>query len=161
MNVTSILLTLLLVLELLEAQYITSCNITADSISYNSILCTPKHCYSQEIIDQLNMCRFSINNSSTPPPNETLECRDITIEITSSSTPSSSHTTSPICTATSTSSQQLYTSSATDVQAALGALGALVGLLMVLLTLALFGWVWTCVILKKKGTVNINKSKTR
>ena len=156
MNVTSILLTLLLVLELVEGWCITSCNITADSISCNSILCTPKHCYSQEIIDQLNMC--SINNSSTPPPDENLECRDITIEITPSSTPSSSHTTSSICTATSTSCQQSCTSSATDVQAALG---ALVGLLMVLLTLALFGWVWTCVILKKKGTVNINKSKTR
>ena len=153
MNVTSILLTLLLVLELVEAWCITSCNNTADSISYNSILCTPKYRYNQKIIDQLNMC--SINNGSILPLDEILECRDITI---SSSTPSSSHTTSPICTATSTSSQQLCTNSATNVQAALG---VLVGLLTVLLTLAIIGWVYSCVILKKKGTMNTNKSKTR
>ena len=66
------------------------------------------------------------------------ECQDITTQTTSSST----------------------TTTDDNCQQGIDTEDLLIGLLTVLLTLAITGWVCTCVILKKKGTVNINETKT-
>ena len=64
-------------------------------------------------------------------------------------------------TLTPTPSKQLCSGSATNASITQAALGATVGLLAVLLILAIIGWVCTCVILKKKATMNINKTNNR
>ena len=183
MNVIAILLTLLLVLELVEAQCKTLCSIIAANTSYNVKLCTQQECYSQTFIDRLQMCRCTINEDKNVCTSTctSSECQNITIEISSSSpsiSPSTTNTngcepsthstislqgtgTTERQSTTTATPMQLCSCSATKALGARVALGALVGLFTVLLTLAIIGWVCTCVILKKKGTVNINKTKTR
>ena len=75
---------------------------------------------------------------------ENFECQDNITGTTSSSTSSS-----PLTTEARSGESDTFT---------VVALGALVGLLTVLLTLAIIGWVCTFMILKKKGTANINKT---
>ena len=124
-------------------------------------------------------------------PDMCFECRDISINTTSSSTSScpivtptkcsssatdastnSVRTTaqqgiqkamdSPIPTVTSgTSNKQMCSGLATKESITQAALGATVGLLSVLLILAIIGWVCTCVILRKKGTMNMDKTNNR
>ena len=160
MNVTAILLTLLLILELVEAEGIASCNLkTNTSISYNFEFSVPTQ---QKFICKLKMCRCTINgdrndDTSTCTSNLILKdfkCDNITIENTSCSTPSSTTTSSTQC-------SDSTTTAADDSVEVKSSLGALVGLLTVLLTLAIIGWVCTCVILMKKRTANIDKTKTR
>ena len=62
---------------------------------------------------------------------------------------------------TSIPSKQLCSGSATNTSVTQAALGTTVGLLAVLLMLAIIGWVCTCMILKKKTTMNINKTNNR
>ena len=69
---------------------------------------------------------------------------------------------SPIPTVTSgTSNKQMCSGLATKESITQAALGATVGLLSVLLILAIIGWVCTCVILRKKGTMNMDKTNNR
>ena len=174
MNVITILLTLLLDLELVEAECITSCNIIAANTPHNVKLCTQQECYSQPFIDRLQMCRCTINEDKNVCTSicTSSECRNITIEISSSSPSTSPPTTNTNGYESSTPSnispqgtgttECQSTTTVTPMQmCSYSALRALVGLLTVLLTLAIIGWVYTCVILKKKGTVNLNKTKTR
>ena len=171
MNVIAVLLTLLLVLELVEAQCITLYNIIAANIPHNVKLCTQQECHSQTFIDRLKMCRCTINEDDNDCTSTCIssECRNITIEISSSSPSTSPPTTntngcepstpSNTCPQGTGTTEFQSTTTATPMQ--LCSCSALVGLLTVLLTLAIIGWVCTCVILKKKGAVNFNKTKTR
>lgn len=125
------------------------------------------------------------------PDTMCFECQEIPIDTTSSSMPScpivtptkcsssatdastnSVRTTaqqgiqkamdSPIPTVTSgTSTKPMCSGLATKESITQAALGATVGLLSVLLILAIIGWVCTCVILKKKDTMNIDKTNNR
>ena len=178
MNIITILLTLLLVLELAEADCITLCSIIPANIPHNVKLCTDQQeCYSLTFIDQLQMCRCTINEDKNVCTSTctSSECRNITIEISSSSpsiSPSTTNTNG--CEPSTPSTISLQGTGTTECQSpttvtpmqlpscpATKALGVLVGLLTVLLTLAIIGWMRTCVILKKKGAANTNKTKTR
>lgn len=64
-------------------------------------------------------------------------------------------------TVTSMSNKPLCSGLAVNESITQAALGATVGLLSVLLTLAIIGWVCTCVILRKKGTMNVDKTNNR
>lgn len=64
-------------------------------------------------------------------------------------------------TVTSMSNKPSCSGLATNESITQAALGATVGLLSVLLILAIIGWVCTCVILRKKGTMNMDKTNNR
>ena len=121
-------------------------SISTKSISSNCPLNTPTECMCSTITDDHK-------NSLTPTR-------------TKHQTPGTTQSLLP--TEMSTSSQQsLCIGSATNTSKTITqaeALGAIVGLsamIIILFIVAIIGWVCTCLALKKKGSMNINKTNNR
>lgn len=176
MKIIAKLLTFWLVLELIEAKCI-SYNLTVSQpdILYNFKLCTPKHpsqCNNQNTVKQFNQCEcengegLNHRKRMLTRSNLFLECKNITIKTISSSTPSYSHIMSTNCPDSTTidtggnsfthsNRGPLPTSNPSPRECRCSpinqaTLGATTDILAVLLILAIIGWVYTCIILKKK-----------